>query len=75
MNSLTSHFQPRCISCVKGKAQVEPHKRTERIIEDSELPGQCVYLVLKDVAATGGLKVLGMYVRNIRIRPCPQLLK
>ena len=31
-------FQPWCTSCVKGKAQAEPHKRTERIIEDSELP-------------------------------------
>ena len=31
-------FQPWCTSCVK-----EPHKRTERIIEDSELPvrGAC----------------------------------
>ena len=31
-------FQPWRTSCVKGKAQAEPHKRTERIIEDSELP-------------------------------------
>ena len=30
-------FQPWCTSCFKGKAQAEPHKRTERIIEDSEL--------------------------------------
>ena len=45
-------FQPWCTSCVKGKAQAEPHKRTERIIEDSELRGiQCDYLMLKDVAA------------------------
>ena len=58
-------FQPWCTSCVKGKAQAEPHKRTERIIEDSELPVvQCDYLVLKDVAATSGLKVLSMYVRT-----------
>ena len=58
-------FQPRCTSCVKGKAQSEPHKRTERIIEDSELPViQCNYLVWKDVAGTGGLKVLSMYVRT-----------
>ena len=57
-------FQP-CTSCVKGKAQAEPHKRTERIIEDSELPViQCDYLMLKDVAGTGGLKVLSMYVRT-----------
>ena len=54
-------FQPWCTSCVKGKAQAEPHKRTERIIEDSELPViQCDYLMLKDVAGTGGLKVLCM---------------
>ena len=58
-------FQPWCTSCVKGKAQAEPHKRTERIIEDSELPViQCDYLMLSDVAGTGGLKVLSMYVRT-----------
>ena len=58
-------FQPWCTSCVKGKAQAEPHKRTERIIEDSELPViQCDYLMLKDVAGTGGLKVLSMCVRT-----------
>ena len=58
-------FQPWCTSCVKGKAQAEPHKRTERIIEDSELPvKQCDCLMLKDVAGTGGLKVLSMYVRT-----------
>ena len=46
-------------------AQAELHKRTERIIEDSELPEvQCDHLVLKDVAATGGLKVVSMYVRT-----------
>ena len=45
--------------------QAEPHKRTERIIEDSELTVvQCDYLVWKDVAATSGLKVLSMYVRT-----------
>ena len=44
-------FQPWCTSCVKGKAQAEPHKRTERIIEDSELPViQSDYLMLKDTA-------------------------
>ena len=58
-------FQPWCTSCVKGKAQAEPHKRTERIFEDSELPViQCDYLMLKDVAGTGGLKVLSMSVRT-----------
>ena len=58
-------FQPWCTSCVKGKAQTEPHNRTERIIEDSELPViHCDYLMLKDVAGTGGLKVLSMYVRT-----------
>ena len=58
-------FQPWCTSCVKGKAQAEPHKRTERIIEDSELPViQCDYLMLKDTAGTGELKVLSMYVRT-----------
>ena len=58
-------FQPWCTSCVKGKAQAEPHKQTERIIEDSELPViQCNYLILKDVAGPGGLEVLSMYVRT-----------
>ena len=58
-------FQQWCTSCVKGKAQTEPHKRTERIIEDNELPViQCDYLMLKDVAGTSGLKMLSMYVRT-----------
>ena len=58
-------FQPWCTLCVKSNAQAEPHKRTERIIEDSELPvRQCDHLMLKDVAATSGLKVLSMYVRT-----------
>ena len=58
-------FQPWCTSCVKGKAQADPHKRTERIIEDSEHPViQCDYLMLKDTAGTGGLKMLSMYVRT-----------
>ena len=48
-----------------GKAQAESHKRTERIIEDSELPlVQCDNLMLKDVAGSGGLKVLSMCVRT-----------
>ena len=35
-------------SCVKGKAQAKPHKRNERIAEDSELPTvQCDYLVFE----------------------------
>ena len=64
-------FQPWCTSCVKGKAQAEPHKRTERIIEDSELPErQCDYLRLKDVAGTGELKVLSMYVRTFGYGMC-----
>ena len=58
-------FQPWCTSWVKGKAQAEPPKRTERIIEHSELPMiQCDNLMLKDVAGTGRLKVLSMYVRT-----------
>ena len=58
-------FQPWCTSCIKGKTQADPHKRTERIIEDSALPViQCDNLMLKDTAGTGGLKVLGMYVRT-----------
>ena len=41
------------------------HTSEQRIIEDSELPViQCDYLMLKDVAGTGGLKVLSMYVRT-----------
>ena len=55
-------FQPWCTSCVKG---AEPRKQIERIIEDIELPViQCDYLMLKDTAGTGGLKVLSMYVRT-----------
>ena len=45
--------------------QKQSTSETERVIEDSELPVvQCDYLVLKDVAATNGLKVLSMYVRT-----------
>ena len=29
-------FQPWCTSCVRGKAQAKPHKRTKRIVEDSK---------------------------------------
>ena len=57
-------FQPWCTSCVKGKAQAEPHRRIERI-EDSELPiGQCDYFVLKDVATSDRLKVLSTHVQS-----------
>ena len=56
-------FKPWCTSCVKGKAQAEPHPRIERIVENSELPiVQCDYLVLKDTAAADGLKFWSMYV-------------
>ena len=62
-------YQPWCTSCVNGKAQTGPHKRTESTIEDSELPEvQCDHLMLKDVAATRGLKVLSMNVSNIWVR-------
>ena len=58
--------QPWCTPCIKGKAKAEPHKRTERIIEDSELSVvQCDYLVLKGVAAPDGLKVLNVYVKTL----------
>ena len=58
-------FKPWSTSCVKGKAQSEPHKRIGRIVEDSELPkDQCDYLVLKDTAASDGLKVLSMCVKS-----------
>ena len=44
---------------------MNPHGRIDRTIEESELPiVQCDYLVLKDVAASDGLKVLGMYVQS-----------
>ena len=63
--SLTSHFNHGAHHASKAKQKAEPHKRTERIIEDSELPViQCDYLMLKDVAGTGGLKVFSMYVRT-----------
>ena len=58
-------FQSWCTSSVKGTARTEPQKRTERIIEDSEVPvTQCDCLMLKDVPGTSGLKVLSMYVRT-----------
>ena len=54
-------FKTVCTSRVKGKAQAEPHKRIERIAEDSELPD---YLVSKDAAASSGLKVLSVCVKS-----------
>ena len=68
MNHELTHipFTPWCTSCVKGKAQAEPHKRIERIAEDSELPiVQCDYFVKKNktTAAFDGLKVLSMSVK------------
>ena len=59
------HLQPWCTSCAKGTAQGEPHKQSERITEDSELlTVQRDYLVLKDVPASDGPKVLSMYVKS-----------
>ena len=56
-------FQPMVHIMRHRQTQAKPHKRTERIIADSELPViQCDYLMLKDVAATSGLKVLSMHV-------------
>ena len=56
-------FEPWRTSCVYGKPQSEPHKRIEHITEDSELAiVQCDYLVLKDTAASDGLKVFRMCV-------------
>ena len=57
-------LQPWCTSSIKGKAQVEPPGRIERITEHSELPTvQRDYLILKDVVAFDGLKVLSMYAK------------
>ena len=58
-------FQPWC-TCVKRQSTSgTTHTRTERFIEDCELPViQCDYLMLKDVAGTGGLKELSRYVRT-----------
>ena len=66
--SLLSHipFQPWCTSCVKGKTQAEPHKRTERIIKDSDLPViQCDHLMLTDVAGSNGLVCESIRVRHV----------
>ena len=62
-------LKPWCTPCVKGKAQSEPHKRIERTIEDSEVPiVQCDYFVLKNNAASDGLKGLNMYVNIVWVR-------
>ena len=62
-------FQPWCTSCVKSKTQTEPHRRIERITEDSELPiVQCDHLLLKNVRASDGLQVLSMHVKNDWVR-------
>ena len=55
-------LQPWCTACVKA----EPHRRIERISEDSELLCvQCDYHVLKYVAAPDGLKVLSISVKSL----------
>ena len=67
MNQELTHirFKPWCTSCATGKTQSEPHKRVERTIEDSDLSiVQCDYFVLKDTAASDGLKVLSLYVKK-----------
>ena len=59
-------FQPWCTSCVKGQAQAEPHKRFERVTEDSERPSvQCDYIVLKCVAASDGVKLKSKNVKSL----------
>ena len=59
-------FQPWCTSCVKRKAQAEPHKRTDRIIEDSELAiTQCDCPMLKDVTGSSGLVCENIRVRHV----------
>ena len=58
-------LKPWCTSCVKGKAQAEPQKRVEGVVEDSVLPFvQCDYVVLKDTAASDGPQVLSMDVKS-----------
>ena len=76
MSSHTSHSNPGAHHASKAKkAQAEPHKRIERIIEDSELPTvQCDYFVLKDTAVSEGLTVF-QHVCEIRWSTAhPQLL-
>ena len=52
-------------ACVNGEAQAEPHQRSERVIEDNELPFvQCDYMFMKDVAASDGLTMLSMYMKS-----------
>ena len=65
-------IRPWCTSCVKSKAQAEPHKRIKRITEDCDLFH--VTLVLKDNAASDGPKVLSKYVKSF-CTAIPQLLK
>ena len=63
--SLTSHFNHDAPHASKGKAQAEPHKRTERIIEDSELP--VIHCGLSHTERGCGhrwTEVLSMYVRT-----------
>ena len=58
-------FKPWCTSGVKGKTQAEPHKRIERVVENSERPVvECDHFGLKDAAASDGLRVLNMHVKS-----------
>ena len=52
-------------ACVNGEAQAEPHQRSERVIEDNELPFvHCDNMFVKDVAASDGLTMLSMYMKS-----------
>ena len=53
----------------KDKVQAEQRRRIERVIENSGLPVVlCEYMFMKDVAASGGLEVLSIYVKSLGYR-------
>ena len=58
-------FHPWRTASVNGEAQAELHQRSERVIEDNELPFvHCDYMFMKDVAASDGLTMLSMYMKS-----------
>ena len=63
--SLTSHFNHGAHHASKAKHKRNHENEQSASSKTAKLPViQCDYLMLKDVAATGGLKVLSMYVRT-----------
>ena len=77
-HNLISHPIATMVHIVRQRQRHKRNHTSEQsaFIEDSELPViQCDYLILKDVAGTGGLTVAQHVCENIRIRHVHNRLK